>query len=82
MKKSLFTGLDEQEVQDLRADFKGCPVLRKRLVAILERDCDSCHAEMRKPEAYDTPNWTLKHAELLGRVKTNKRLISLLLDEE
>lgn len=78
MKMSLTAGLDDQEAQDVRADFKGCPTFRKRLIHLLEKEIEALHAEMRSDDTYESPNWQLKHVERLGTIKSNKKLISLL----
>lgn len=82
MKSNWYTGLDESQKKDLRADFISAQVLRKRLTKLLEDKIETKRISMRNDENYDKPNWNYLMADSLGYERALNEVISLIVSEE
>lgn len=78
MKASWTNGLGEDEAKEMESYFKQSLRLRKRLEKLLEDELESIENQSISKEGYDTPNWSLKQADFIGRKASIKKIISLI----
>lgn len=82
MKKSWTDGLDEQQVKDVRGDFKSSLIIRKRLAKLLEDKITTATVATLDKGNYDTANWAYMMADHVGYRRAMKEIINLILEDE
>ena len=78
MKTSLTAGLDEEHASNVVDEFIHSPVLRERLIAVLNGKKASFRSETMSKTSYDKPNWAYLQADCNGYERAIDELISLL----
>lgn len=78
MKVRWTAGLSKQEAIEMRANFKGALVLRRRLVKLLEKDQEDSTKSSRSKLLYDNPNWALLQADQRGYERALSEIIALI----
>lgn len=82
LKTTWYTGLDEDQKKELRADFISAQLLRKRLIKMLEDKIDTKRTMMRNDDNYDKANWNYLMADSLGYERALHEVISLITSDE
>jgi len=78
MQSKLLKGVEDDQINEVKAHYKEAINFRKRLTSILEDEVEALHRSMRDEELYKTPNWSLIQADRIAQVKALKRVILLL----
>lgn len=78
MKTSITAGLSHSDANNVKGEYLGSPVLRKRLVELLKERQEKSYNERISKNAYDSPNWSLIQADGVGYERAINELISLL----
>lgn len=81
MKQSWTTGLDKEQVKDIKVNYLEALVMRRRLVKMLEVKVGSSHKAARSREAYSSPNWALEQADARGYERAMSEIIDLINDD-
>jgi len=81
MKASWTQGLDVEKTKEVRSDFKGSYLLRKRLVSILEDKIRVSTAASRSKENYALASWPYLQADAVGYERALNDVISLISDD-
>ena len=81
MKSSWFSGLDKQELQDLRASLAGSLVARKRLSKILSDKIDVSTKTSRQKSSYESPSWAYLQADHRGYERALLEVIDLITED-
>lgn len=82
LKTTWYTGLDEGQKKELRADFISAQLLRKRLIKMLEDKIDTKRTAVRNDGNYDKSNWENYVADSLGYERALHEVISLITSDE
>lgn len=82
LKTTWYTGLDEDQKKELRADFISAQVLRKRLTKMLEDKIETKRTMMRNDGNYEKANWNYLMADSLGYERALQEIISLISSDE
>lgn len=82
LKTVWYTGLDEDQKKELRADFISAQVLRKRLTKILNDKIETKRTMMRNDDNYEKANWNYLMADSLGYERALQEIISLISSDE
>lgn len=78
MKTSLVTGLDAQLASEVKSEYLGSQMLRKRIVAVMLKKQDASLKKRRKEDIYDSPNFALLQADQIGYERAISELIELI----
>jgi len=78
MKVRWTSGLTKEAAAELRADYKGSLVLRRRLVRLLEDDIADSEKQSRSKLLYNNPNWALLQADQRGYERALAEIIALI----
>lgn len=81
MKKSLISGLTEEQAEEISRDFVASAFLRKRLSDILTQKISSKRSESTSKASYDSPSWAYYQADAIGYERALNEVISLLSNE-
>lgn len=82
LKTVWYTGLDEDQKKELRADFISAQVLRKRLTKMLNDKIETKRTMMRNDDNYEKANWNYLMADSLGYERALQEIISLISSDE
>lgn len=77
MKTSLQQGLNEEEKKGIEQEFARSPLLRRQFIALLERKKSTAIDSMVSEKLFEEPNWELRQASYVARVRTLDEIISL-----
>lgn len=76
--KTVWTkGLDDEKASHVRVEYASSPVLRARLIKLLEEKYDATLRLERTKEDLDNPNWAIKQAYSMGFEKAIEEIINL-----
>lgn len=80
--KTVWTkGLNAEQTTELKKDFVGSVILRKRLQAILEDKVTLSREGSMTKEGYTNPNWAYLQADARGYERAMSEVISLILSQ-
>jgi len=79
MKTSWLSGLEPDAKKQMEDYFKSSPLLRERLVHILENKITSRHKRGLSLEEFDSPSWAYKQADKNGYERAMLEVIELIL---
>lgn len=82
MKTSWTVGLDEQQIKDVKGDFKSSLIMRKRLAKLLEDKINTAIVATLDKNTYDTANWAFLMADHVGYRRAMKEIINLISEDE
>lgn len=80
MKTSITAGLSPADEFNVKGEYLGSPVLRKRLVELLLKKQEQSYKERISKTTYESPNWGLIQADGVGYERAINELISLISD--
>lgn len=69
-------GLSKEDADTVKAEFLNSSFTRSRLISMLEDYKKELERNAEGKKEYDSPNWALKQADLVG----SKRTISLIIE--
>lgn len=78
MKSTWVKGLTQEQETELRKDFVGSVILRKRLTDILTQKAELSRNESTAKDGYASPNWAYLQADARGYERAILEVISLL----
>jgi hypothetical protein len=78
MKTVWTAGLTPEQTTEIKKDFVGSAILRKRLTAILEGKTSSSRDASMTKDGYANPNWAYLQADARGYERALSEVISLL----
>lgn len=78
MKTSWTKGLTPEQATEVRKDFQGSAILRKRLKELCDEKVEASYAVSASKDAYSNPNWAYLQADARGYERALKEIISLL----
>lgn len=79
--KTVWTkGVEAEISKEIELQFKASAVIRKRLAAILEEKYNTADKSRLLKDAYDSPNWAYKQADLVGYHRAITEILSILED--
>lgn len=78
MKTSWTKGLTQEQTVELRKDFVGAAILRKRLQELLNEKANLSRDASISKDAYSNPNWAYLQADARGYERALSEVISLL----
>ena len=78
MKKSWTSGLEEQEANEVKADYRAAARLRERMRQLLESKIREVERKGRSEDLYQSPNWHLTQADAHGQIRALEHCISLI----
>ena len=78
MKSTWTKGLTPEQEVELRKDFVGSVILRKRLQLLLEEKSKVSRDNSIAKVTYENPNWAYLHADARGYERAISEIISLL----
>lgn len=78
MKTSITSGLNELEASEIKAEYLGSPMLRKRIIELLIQRQEKSLKERRKKDCYDSPNFALIQADQIGYERAIDEVIQLI----
>lgn len=78
MKQSLTQGLEGLQASEIEVEWQHSQVLRRRLVALLNKKQEDMLKKRRSESVYDSPNWSLLQADAVGYERAMSEIISLL----
>lgn len=78
MKSTLTKGLTPEQTVELKKDFVGSAVLRKRLQVVLEEKSKSSRDASIAKDSYSNPNWAYLQADARGYERALNEIISLI----
>lgn len=81
MKQSWTLGLNEEKAKEVRSDFKGSFLLRKRLIELLNDKVVQSARTTRSKELYASPSWAYMQADSVGYERALFEVISLISDD-
>lgn len=81
MKTTWTKGLTPEQETELRKDFVGSIILRKRLKELLEEKSKSSRDATLSKKCYETPNWAYLQADAIGYERAISEIISLIYEE-
>lgn len=82
MKSSLTKGLNEQERMEVTQEFIASAHFRKHFCSLLRERASAHRTNAGGLAAYDSPNWALRQADLIGYERAILEVISLLSSEK
>lgn len=82
MKIAWTKGLAPERVTEVRKDFVGSVVLRKRLMELLEDKMRVSRESSISKDAYSNPNWAYLQADARGYERALNEVISLIESEK
>lgn len=82
MKKSWVQSLETQQASDVRANYVGSNIMRKRLVKMLQDKLDEACTTSRSKIGYDNPNWAYLQADVRGYERALQEVINLITDND
>lgn len=77
MKLDWTKGLEEDHAKEIVHDFKGAPILRRRIRQILEERIEETRKTVISKVLYENPNWAYRQADLAGFERCLREIISL-----
>lgn len=78
MQQALFKGLNEQEKEELRAEFMSSALFRRQLTLAVQSLADASGRASISEKAYESPNWAYKQADAVGYERAVSDVISLI----
>ena len=78
MKDSWTRGLDESHALEIRKDYAGSSLLRKRFSYLIEDKRNSSITSDESREGYDCPNWSFKQADSVGYRRALREVMDLI----
>jgi hypothetical protein len=78
MKTTWTKGLTPEQTTELRKDFVGAVILRKRLQSLLDAKATLSREASMSKDAYTNPNWAYLQADARGYERALSEVISLL----
>ncbi len=78
MKKSWFDGLTDDQIKEVRGDFKSSLVVRNRLRVLIEKKIESARDASLTKGGYEVANWAFKQADGIGYERALKEVIDLI----
>lgn len=78
MKTSLVTGLDAQRSSEIKSEYQGSPMLRRRLIELLLKKQDQALKKRRGEDIYNSPNFGLIQADQIGYERAISEIIALI----
>lgn len=78
MKTSWTKGLTPEQTTELRKDFVGSTILRRRLTELLNEKSTLSREGSTSKDAYSNPNWAYLQADARGYERAILEVISLL----
>ena len=78
MQQAWLKGLEQDEKDIVVAEFKSCPVLRKRMKLVLQKKIDDVVSSSLLKSDYDCPNWDKKQADTVGYTRALREVYNLL----
>lgn len=81
MRQSWTTGLDKEQVKDIKVNYLEALVMRRRLIKMLETRVGASHKLGRSKEAYSSPNWALEQADARGYERAMAEVMDLISDD-
>lgn len=79
--KTVWTkGVETEATKEIELQFKASMVIRKRLAEILRDKYATADKSRLLKDAYDTPNWAYKQADLAGYHRALSEILSILED--
>lgn len=80
--KTVWTkGLNAEQTTELKKDFVGSVILRKRLQAIIEEKIKASRDASMGKDGYENPNWAYLQADARGYERAMSEIISLILSQ-
>jgi hypothetical protein len=77
--KTVWTkGLTEEQKTELRKDFVGSVILRRRLKELLEEKIKTTRTGTTSKDAYEKPAWPFIQADAIGYERALNEIISLI----
>lgn len=80
MKTVITAGLDQDQINELKGDFKASLALRLRLQKVLEDKVQEHFKAQYNRDGYESPNWTAMQADSMGYIRGLREVIALLDD--
>lgn len=78
MKTSITSGLNDLQASEIKSEYQGSSMLRKRLVELLIKKQEISLKKRRKIDIYDSPNFALLQADQIGYERAIDELIELI----
>lgn len=78
MKTSLTSGLNDAQASEIKNEYLGSPLLRKRLVELLVKRQATSLKKRRGEDIYDSPNFALLQADQIGYERALDEVIALI----
>lgn len=82
MKVAWTKGLTKEQTVEIRKDFVGAIILRKRLTTLLEEKEQSSRKSSVSKDSYENPNWAYLQADARGYERALNEIISLLSNKD
>lgn len=79
MKTSITAGLKGLELDNVKMEYLGSPVLRKRLTELLIKKQEESYKKRISESSYENPNWSAYQADGIGYERAINEIISLLM---
>lgn len=80
MKTAWKKGLEADAAKEIELQYKASLVVRRRLIEILEEKYKTEDKKRLLSDAYDSPNWAFKQADIAGYHRALSEIKSLLED--
>ena len=80
MKTTWTEGLSPEDAKRTKEDYVKSAALRNRLVTMLNKRADAEMSASLAKKGYDSPNWSLLQADLVGYQRCIKEIINLITD--
>ena len=81
MKMNWTKGLTPERATEVKKDFVGSAILRKRLIELVEEKMKTSRDASTSLDAYTSPNWAYLQADARGYERALKEVISLIESE-
>lgn len=78
LKVSWTSGLEKEQANEVKSNYKESLVMRRRLVKLLEDKADASTKNSRSKLLYDNPNWALLQADQRGYERAMSEIIELI----
>jgi hypothetical protein len=78
LQKKLLKGLDEQEQQEARIQYKEARLFRKNLQRVLEEEIKSLSNSLKADSVYEKAGWEAIFADRMGQIKATERLLDMI----
>ena len=82
MKTTWTKGLTPESATEVRKDFQGAAILRRRLKEICEEKIETSYKVSASKDSYSNPNWAYLQADARGYERALNEVISLILGEK